>query len=462
MCQECGVGKYSSDSSIYCRKCSPGFVQSETGQGALRSDHKTQADSFPVMRSLYRLTFNFSFSFFLFYFFTETCEVCPKGWYEDAALVEICTACLAGRYMSSNTPANSRVYISQCHACWEVGKYADQEGSTGCKSCPKGWKVGYQDQRVSGPGNKLCTECPAGKFNTIEGSGECRRCDAGQFKKAATLCEKCPAGFYQLEDETSECKECEAGRWSDEEHGKEGSASMTEKTDSSNTNECWYCNLGKYNDDLPRKFSCTNGQLRADSSTGCETVTFTAVVPASCTNGQLLADSTGCETVAFTATNTDTSVTASCDNGGVLNTNSDGCEITTYVPFEPASCSNGGLMNADANGCLATVFIVPCKRCAEGQYASKTGLTTCTVCPVGYFGRDAFDTENNELSFCENCPSGWSLGVSGTVWNPSDAPDTVGAAKCSSITDAEAVDMCNGKGLSSVASATSCYGNPCT
>ena len=160
---------------------------------------------------------------------------------------------------------------------------------------------------------------------------------------------------------TEDCKYFVYGK------GESAGKCYHESTASSDCSEGWLINLYDFyelDEKQPASFtaatpaSCTNGQLLADSS-GCKAVTFTDVVPASCYHltGQLLADSTGCKIVTFTAADPDTSTAASCDNGGALNINSDGCEATTYSPATVASCDNGGVLNTDSDGCVVTTYV---------------------------------------------------------------------------------------------------------
>ena len=124
--------------------------------------------------------------------------------------------------------------------------------------------------------------------------------------------------------------------------------------------------------------SCTNGQLLANSSL-CKTVTFTPSVPASCTNGQLLANLTACKTVSFMAADPATSTPASCDNGGMLNTNLDGCEATTFVTATPATCDNGGVTNATMDGCEIAVFAAAVFASCSNGGTLKAGSSSCEV-----------------------------------------------------------------------------------
>ena len=267
-----------------------------------------------------------------------------------------------------------------------------------------------------------CTQCPDGWVQPTQKSSRCLACLKGKYSKGdpprILPCTQCAKGRYTKNDHETSCSLCPGGTF----------ASAVESA------MCTACGAGKYTDEWAMKVCtcgdefapafCTNAQLLADS-TGCEDVTFTASEPASCTNGQLLADSSDCETVTFTPVDPeDTTVAASCDNGGALNTDSDGCEPTLYIPETPAACDNGGLINAGSNGCLATVFVsASCgndgtlNAGTEGCKADSASdpeltltsidVTDCKSCDAGKFlpqdGGDVEEWHGNKHDEEEDC-----------------------------------------------------------
>ncbi len=134
---------------------------------------------------------------------------------------------------------------------------------------------------------------------------------------------------------------------------------------------------------------CTNANLTADQS-ACETPVFTpgkctnanltndlsacevpSVVPATCTNANLTVDQSACETPVFTP--------GKCTNANLTNDLS-ACEIPT---FEPATCTNANL-TTDQSACETPVFS---NETSVGESCSFGGVLTAnrTACEAPTF-----------------------------------------------------------------------------
>ena len=166
----------------------------------------------------------------------DTCTPCPAGKYSGATATQ-CTSCLAGRY---TTNANS----ASCPWC-PSGRFQPHSGSSSClecATCASGaaqtgcWRAAGGYCTPCAPGNfinttKVCTPCPAGKyqsdsdqfmcescatgtFQPAEGRVFCTNCGVGRFRSAGrdpTSCQACPEGKY-TDTGAHSCRSCEGGK----------------------------------------------------------------------------------------------------------------------------------------------------------------------------------------------------------------------------------------------------------
>ena len=68
----------------------------------------------------------------------------------------------------------------------------------------------------SGPDDKICTACTAGKFKAVTGSAACTNCAAGKYGTSAGMssCAECIAGKYKDVSGSGTCSDCAAGKYS--------------------------------------------------------------------------------------------------------------------------------------------------------------------------------------------------------------------------------------------------------
>ena len=176
------------------------------------------------------------------------CAVCSIGTYSNAG--EVCQTCQAGRYNSD--PATDSSLHESCILC-VAGKFNDDAGempskhdnendcipcpngesslagAAGCSSCEKG-KYAHEE-------TGFCTECPAGRANSLKGavsSIDCKVCIAGTFAAIASeICSDCAKGRYNPHEGNETCIDCGAGRYNTE------TAQISESA-------CELCSIGKY------------------------------------------------------------------------------------------------------------------------------------------------------------------------------------------------------------------------
>ena len=135
-----------------------------------------------------------------------------------------------------------------------TGTYQNQLASPGCKNCPIGYSNGGTEALE-------CTDCRAGKFQNEEKKSSCKDCGAGTYseEKAATadtVCLMCIKGTYStmLGAETEDvCTSCAPGKWSN----KDG-ASLSSMA-------CKDCELDHFSADEGRDATCE--KCPSDSTT---------------------------------------------------------------------------------------------------------------------------------------------------------------------------------------------------
>ena len=85
-------------------------------------------------------------------------QACPAGWVGKEELTQECTPCEKGRSSFEGT--------TDCRTCTK-GKFAREEKSKDCKSCPAGW---YQPQETKP--TTSCIDCPAGWGAIVDGNDQ--------------------------------------------------------------------------------------------------------------------------------------------------------------------------------------------------------------------------------------------------------------------------------------------------
>jgi alpha-tubulin suppressor-like RCC1 family protein len=162
-CQQCPVGKVSSETKTECTKCPPGKVPSLDA---------------------------------------SECTSCVAGYFREGPDLD-CSLCPRGRF-------SRQAGATECQNC-TVGRYADTWGSPVCDYCPGG-KYGTTEEAKSSEDG--CASCSVGHFSFI-GSTKCRPSPPGSYVNitGANDSVPCPAGRYQEQEGQTGCNIAKAGRY---------------------------------------------------------------------------------------------------------------------------------------------------------------------------------------------------------------------------------------------------------
>ena len=170
------------------------------------------------------------------------------------------SSCSAGKELTGSdcgTVSKTNRICSNCPA----GKYKNTTGSTACINCPAGKYQNHAGQAEcincpagqyqNAEGQAECINCPAGKYQNTEGQSNCNNCPAGQYQNGTgkTNCNNCPAGQYQNAVGQSNCNNCPKGQYQN----------GTGKT------SCIYCPEGQYQNAVGQT-SCKNNLVYDFSS----------------------------------------------------------------------------------------------------------------------------------------------------------------------------------------------------
>ena len=138
-----------------------------------------------------------------------SCELCAIGRHRNAAMGE---ACING--------AESGCEIYECQPC-EAGRYTSVEGTGDCEMCPPGFFL----EELGSVNITACIDCGAGQYSP-PGTGD------------RTLCERCVLGKYAATGVATDeaCIPCAAGRYTE----TEGIAA----------DGCLACDPGTYNGEV--------------------------------------------------------------------------------------------------------------------------------------------------------------------------------------------------------------------
>jgi len=163
----------------------------------------------------------------------SSCPGCGPDWQCSA-----CAACPAGQHKAAGCKTADRrhssasFYDPSATSCDGTACLAGQFGPTGattaaeasCTSCPAGWSTqGATGQTAcaicaagthSESGASSCTDCPAGRFQSVTGQATCTACPVGWVTGATlghTACTLCGADRqFQDAEGQAECKSCPA------------------------------------------------------------------------------------------------------------------------------------------------------------------------------------------------------------------------------------------------------------
>ena len=248
------------------------------------------------------------------------------------------TQCPLPNGMCLDAKRSENKYGVLCGLSCRLGSYGIAPDQ--CTSCEKGK---YSDR--TGTRASVCTLCPIGRYNPVEGaagSESCLPCEKGKYATmgAPQCLQVCRRGQEQLSN--TECKDCPAGMTSDE----------------SPEPKCVRCDVGKFAP-TPGSRSCekcpagTAPSMMRDSCDECPRNTYSLDGSPACIP---------CKASEFSEPGS--SRCAPCIPGQVVSASGDSCE----------NCPAGKQREYHQSAC---------QRCAPGSAASIAGTASCTICPAG-------------------------------------------------------------------------------
>lgn len=170
---------------------------------------------------------------------SAVCQDCAAGSYQNEIGKSRCMLCEAGKYQSA-------IGSSVCVECLG-GTYQSLEASTAdCLECLAG--------QYSGVGAVTCTECEAGKFQSLSAAAECLRCTSESAQTVGAVTCTCSPGYFEAS--TNNCEMCISGKYSAD-IGSLNCAECTQDTFSSHgAATCSFCGEGEFS--LIGSSSCTS------------------------------------------------------------------------------------------------------------------------------------------------------------------------------------------------------------
>ena len=251
-----------------------------------------------------------------------------------------------------------------------------------CTSCEKGK---YGDR--TGTRASVCTLCPIGTYNPVEGAagpGSCLPCEKGKYATmgAPQCLQVCRRGQEQLSN--TECKDCPAGMTSDE----------------SPEPKCIECDFGKFAP-TPGSRSCEKCPAGESS---IHDKRFMRRMPAQHVLSRRLWACIPCKASEFSEPGS--SMCAPCIPGQVVSAAGDSCE----------RCPAGKQREYHQSAC---------QPCAAGSAASIAGTASCTICPAG-------KRSNTDRTACTECnPNTFSTGAKDTCAScDADEASPPGSSRC--------------------------------
>eukprot|EP00741_Cyanophora_paradoxa_P005914 tig00000949_g5732.t1 len=356
---------------------------------------------------------------------TVECEACAPG-YVSAPDFQKCLACSAGTYRSANmsfcTPVPfgaAALSGSPMYTLCDNGSIPNM-GRSECVKCPKGtYRRGEE-----------CPQCPLNHVAWDEGTAECTPCPPGQIAAAdLQTCLLCPGGTYRSENHTT-CQpvparsvarpgqalptECEAGR-----------VPNGPKT------ECIACRKGTYQDgDICRP--CPLNQItsfdQAYNCTACDLGTVASADSQTCIRCPM-----GTYRSEINATCIPTPPRASALQGSAIYTVCANGTVPNVAKSECIPCRSGTYQVEDACLPCPINSIAPrpghfvCEKCPEG-YVAAADSQTCIPCMGGLYRHEPLPSCLRVPSGAVAMPGSRNYTICGPGTVPN--PETTSCTRC--------------------------------
>ena len=253
-----------------------------------------------------------------------------------------------------------------------------------------------------------CLACPAGTYNTVNGSSSCTPCPScpiGQYNPGCTLttagscafCPSCPAGYYSPTcfaadlslklPAATPCAQCPAGMYSPV-----------------NASACVFCPYGKYTlSDADRTcvscgagtYSSTVGASNSATCTTCPSGLFAGIASSACSY---------CLAGTYILSSTNSTCT-SC-GAGTFSTVAGATSADACLQCLPGTFSNGTSSSACSN-CQAGAYSLnatTCALCRAGTYSTTVGALTsaaCTLCALGMYTTGTGIPASSACTYCQ-------------------------------------------------------------
>lgn len=422
-CDDCALGKYSSEAASVCISCTVGTYSTTVNAQTIDSCTACVAGKYSLQEAADS---------------QDACLACIAGKYSAAAASQ-CTDCNPGKYSITEQADSSLM----CIAC-PAGKYNEQSGAStedACVDCEAGkfyaltgalsalWCEFCSAGYWSSGGAELCTHCGHGmtSLNPFDSIETCV-CNVGFYENDDSTCSQCPtaattqgidkklfqdclcnAGYTQIDDLS--CKLCDSGEIKTNVGNEDCQQCEDHQKATSDRLECEPCNANEYLSVLltvaEELHICNNCPLNSVSPEGSVNVE-----DCKCNLGFTGADGGLC-TACAAGTYKRTLGSSACLSCG-LNSFSVGSERTSQ---ESCSC-NAGYTYEDEN----------CLPCEIGKYKENPGTEICTQCS------NAGITPLGSTSSADCCPDGQAgidigcrcrIGYEIVVDSSSDASDGV-------------------------------------
>ena len=369
------------------------------------------------------------------------CDLCPLGSQSLSSGFTRCYPCSTGTYSSA-------LGAAQCTEC-PAGKYSDVQGGSKCDLCPLG------SQSLSS-GFTRCYPCSAGAYSSALGAAQCTECPAGKYSdatsgatsnnagtyshvQAVTMCDLCPLGSQSLSSGFTSCYPCNTGAYS----SALGAAQCTEcpagtystATGATSNSTCLNCKLGTFSIiGLSFCIQCNPGSFRgaitdvwcnvcergtyanisaATECLGCSTGTYAFLWGNSacllCTKGTYASfqSSTVCTKaspgyhVTYDAATIQTPCSAGLYSYVAASVCSFSCTAGSYKPEITPLSPNSTQCVANVPGTYSpNGTAIPCP---QATFSTGLGVTVCTGCYLGLYGRSNITGSTNEDDACAHC-----------------------------------------------------------
>jgi len=283
--------------------------------------------------------------------------VCQAGKYGTSSVTSLCTVCGANTYSDSGattcTDCPAGKWISD-----DGSYYGNHDSSYDCDSCSAGKYLSESSCVVCGAntysdsGATTCTDCPAGKWISDDGSyygnhdssSDCQGCSAGKYLESSleSSCVVCGANTYSDYGATT-CTDCPAG--------KHISDDGTYSSNHDSSSDCSSCSSGTYSAGGSGCKICPSG-FYSDRAAGSCT---------QCPNGKSIKD-----------------------DGETQDLHDDIADCELFCP--------AGKYKTDSDNC----------KVCEGNMYSNDGDSVCKECPIGKYTKDDFDFDDDDGKYDED------------------------------------------------------------